>query len=188
MVDKRALVLAGFGALATSTVLAYKFRVQSSNLRVAANRPQMLRAAQVELTPSVPESNLHEVVETWDNPQVIANVPAGTNNGQLIVAQYTHGGTGYMTLLGTLWVPAGSDGMSFYYELRVDGKLVDRIFRVVGAGSSVSQTTGIPSPSRYEPPLVFHRKLELSCFNLDTVDHTAEVYVGGYTRRLVTRY
>lgn len=146
--------------------------------------PGINPAAGLNLEPGSPPAprNIVEVIRTWDNPHYFTTVAAGSS--ALMAQQFAFGadGPGYLTLEAVLWIPAGPNGTSFFYQMMLDGLIVDKIFRVIGAGSSVSQTTGVPSPLRIDPPLSFNRELDLICYNQDTVPHFAEVYVGGYTK------
>ncbi len=115
----------------------------------------------------------------WDNPRYNVSVQPGTS--QVMVDRWTNGGLGFLTDLGVLWVPAGANNDAFYYNFVVDGNLVEKILRVIGAGGSVSSTTGVPTPEPINPPLQFHRRLTITAYNNDTTAHQAETFCGGYT-------
>lgn len=99
----------------------------------------------------------------------------------MIIDRYTNGGIGFLTDLGVLWVPRGTNSDLFYYRWIMDGLLIEKILRVVGAGGSISSTTGVPTPQHFEQPYKFHRRLQIICFNNDTSAHQGEVYANGYT-------
>lgn len=118
----------------------------------------------------------------WDNPRYNVSVQPGTS--QVMVDRWTNGGLGFLTDLGVLWVPIGPNNDSFFYMWYMDGVLVEKILRVVGAGGSVSSTVGSPTPQRFDPPIEFHRRMQIIAYNNDpTLPATAqqaETYAGGY--------
>jgi hypothetical protein len=120
--------------------------------------------------------------EPWNNPRYSTTIaPGGT---AIMTDIQVKGAFGVLTDLGVLWVPAGPNNDLFYYNWIVDGELREKILRVIGTGSvSDIPLTGVPFPQHFEPPMTFNRRMQIICYNNDTVPHVGEVYAGGYTLR-----